>query len=330
MTEVETPPTPRIAAIVCTYNRADMLSLCLKSLCQQTIDPEIMEIIVVDNNSTDNTAEIAAEFSKQNAHIRVFHEAKQGLAAARNRGMRETRAPIVAFTDDDAEPAVDWLSRLLARFDALDEDVVAVGGEVIPMWEVARPAWLDAPLLHPLSAHLGWSQTPRLLRGGEWLCEVNSAYRKEAVQDFGGFPEALGRIGTNLLSGENAVNILLSEAGYRFYFDPGIEVKHHIAASRTQKSWFRRRMFWQGVTGYYVNKYLAEMRPRVAGRSPLGGVLENPADRGDAPVRITLPTSANAWANMFDDSVSDEFSSNVGQLWGLGYTMASQGLIHGR
>lgn len=244
--------TKKISAVVCVYNREDTLPQCLEALAQQTISTDLFEVVVVDNNSTDGSPKIAAQYAAKYPHMRVVRETKQGLASARNCGMREAKSPIAAFTDDDAIPAKDWAERLLQRFDDLGETAAVVGGELDPVWSSPKPDWLEGDkLLHSLSVCLGWSTHARYLIGSEWLCEANSAYRIAPVQERGGFPENLGRIGTNLLSGENAINAVLVRDGYRFFFDPEIRVQHQINKARLSKDWFRRRFFWQGVTTFF-------------------------------------------------------------------------------
>lgn len=303
-----------ISAIVCVYNRADTLPDCLDALVAQSLPADRCEVIVVDNNSTDGSRDIAETYAARHKQVRVVREEKQGLASARNRGMREATSPIAAFTDDDAVPASDWLERLLARFNALDETVAAVGGELDPVWETPRPDWLTGDKLHhALSVRLGWSRYARFLSDEEWLCEANSAYRIAPVMALGGFPENLGRIGTNLLSGENAINALLLRDGMRFFFDPEIRVQHQIARGRLTKDWFRRRFFWQGVTTYLVRKYLQEN----------GGAVETSSV-------VAVPMNEKSWSGLWSEEDDDSFHEALGHVYGMGYTLAASNLLGGR
>ncbi|NVK13354.1 MAG: glycosyltransferase [Rhodobacteraceae bacterium] len=306
----------QISVIVCVYNREDTLPQCLEALAAQSLSPGLFEVVIVDNASTDRSPEIAASYAARFPHIRVCREPRQGLAAARNRGMREALAPVAAFTDDDAIPAADWAERLLARFAELGADTVAVGGELDPVWTAPRPDWLTGEfLLHPLSVCLGWSEHARHLSGGEWLCEANSAYRIAPVLERGGFPETLGRIGSNLLSGENAVNQVLIRDGFRFFFDPDIRVGHQIPAQRMTRDWFRRRFFWQGVTTFVVRQYLQQQGCDV-----------------EAVSVVPVPMNESSWEQLFGGAVEDEaaFRDSLGQLYGLGYLLAGAGLLAGR
>ena len=313
MSDAGTGGALKISAIVCTFNRADVLGDCLAALEVQSLDAEAFEVIIVDNASTDDTAGLADAYVSRNPNFKVVREEKQGLAAARNRGMREATSAIAAFTDDDAIPSVGWLEQILQQFEGLDEKTAAVGGEIDPVWEIERPKWLVDRLLHPLSVSLHWSDSARYLQDDEWLCEANSAYRIAPVVERGGFPEHLGRIGANLLSGENAVNSLLLRDGFKFFFDPSIRVRHQIPASRMTRSWFRRRLFWQGVTTYFVHKFMRENACEVKNW-----------------VELELPLNEEAWLGLFGDDSESSFQHSIGQLYNLGYLLASQNLLSGR
>ncbi len=78
-----------ISVVVCTFNRANMLATILQSLCEQSIETSEYEVVVVDNNSTDDTREVVDEFHRCFSNIRYCSESKQGLSHARNRGWRE-------------------------------------------------------------------------------------------------------------------------------------------------------------------------------------------------------------------------------------------------
>src|SRR5580704_10785331 len=118
-------PKLAVAVVVCSYNGARTIGNTLESIHRQTAR-DIAEVIVVDDGSTDGTAEVARAHG---AHV-IVHPANRGLAAARNTGVSATRADIVAFTDDDCLPTQTWLEDLLALYEA--PDVVAAGGAVRP------------------------------------------------------------------------------------------------------------------------------------------------------------------------------------------------------
>jgi glycosyltransferase involved in cell wall biosynthesis len=122
-----TAAAPRVAVIVATRNRPDALRVCLTHLAAQTLPREEFEVIVVDDGSDPPLDGVVAPFAGR-TNLRVVRQHPQGPAAARNAGIAATRAPVLAFTDDDCRPAPDWLEHLLPHFDAGVD--LMVGGRV--------------------------------------------------------------------------------------------------------------------------------------------------------------------------------------------------------
>jgi GT2 family glycosyltransferase len=143
--------TPCVSVVLCTYNRAAVLGEALNALARQTAAPASYEVIVVDNNSTDETAVVAARCAREAPNIRYVREPRQGLPIARNTGVGHARAGIVAFTDDDVEVAPDWVEEITRGFDSFPT-VGCLGGRVLPVWEgIERPAWVPATHYGPLA-----------------------------------------------------------------------------------------------------------------------------------------------------------------------------------
>jgi glucosyl-dolichyl phosphate glucuronosyltransferase len=311
-----------ISVVVCTRNRRSCLAQCLEAIEAQTLSRQCYEAIVVDNGSDDDTSEVVASFCRRNAHFHYVAEERVGLSIARNTGVRHSCGEIIAFTDDDAAPEPSWLEQILGCARALSDDVGVIGGDVIPIWEAERPDWLSDNLLRPLSAGLKWSAAPRFLRSGEWLIEVNSAYKKAALLSIGGFPENLGRVGDSLLSGEGGINLLIERAGGRLYYDPTILVRHRIPAARLTRTWFRRRMFWQGVTMNLLMRYVEETARRL-------GLPDRPT-QARLWEEIIVPASAAAWGELFDDRSAADFEEQLERFQNLGYLLESQAVVMGR
>jgi glycosyltransferase involved in cell wall biosynthesis len=118
----------KVTVIIATYNRAQLLRQTLESLTRQTRPAD--EILVVDNNSSDSTKAVAGEYSDK-LPLRYVFEAKQGVAFARNCGIRNATGDILAFTDDDCHPEPEWLEYLELPF-LRDPDIGLVGGRIVP------------------------------------------------------------------------------------------------------------------------------------------------------------------------------------------------------
>ncbi len=153
---------PSVAVVVCTRNRADHLARLLRALDAQTITDR--EVVIVDDASTDTTAALLGEHD-----IRLPH--RRGPSAARNAGWRATTAPLVAFTDDDCEPAPDWLERLLEAHAAHPQALLQ--GPTTPE-DVAR-----GPL----------ARTQDVQRLGPYYQCSNVAYPRDVLEAVGGFDD---------------------------------------------------------------------------------------------------------------------------------------------
>ena len=246
---------PLISAIICTHNREQYLGAAIDTLLAQTI--ENYEIIVVDNASTDRTAEIVKtriENAQPNRpSLRYLHEETLGLSVARNTGAAAARGKIIAYLDDDAEASAGWLEALLTVFEA-DEKVAIAGGKVTLIWppEATPPRWLSAELSSSLGAYdLGAQQTyieqPELTPRG-----LNYAVRKSFLDTVGGFDTHLGRVGKNLLSNEEQqMTRLALSNNWRVVYVPEALAAHNVAPARMKPGWFLSRSWWQGISESY-------------------------------------------------------------------------------
>lgn len=115
----------RVSVVIPVYNGGEALAECLRALAAQTLPAEDYQVIVVDDGSTDGSAEAAKRFG-----ARLLRQTNQGAASARNRGLRESRAEWVAFTDADCVPSREWLGRLLAAVmaDGRRDGALGAGG----------------------------------------------------------------------------------------------------------------------------------------------------------------------------------------------------------
>src|ERR1051325_2836189 len=132
---------PDLSVVICTYNRPELLRLALLSLLKQSPANVTYEVVVVDNNSTPATRAVVDEFVQSDARVRYVRETRQGNAYARNTGVVEARAPIVAYLDDDVTVRDNWIEIIPRTFK--ENNVDFIGGKVLPRWEQPPPSWLD-------------------------------------------------------------------------------------------------------------------------------------------------------------------------------------------
>lgn len=248
---------PLISAIICTHNREQYLGAAIDSLLAQTLDS--YEIIVVDNASTDGSADIVkarlddSPDSCGGSRVRYVYEPKLGLSIARNTGANEAKGQVLAYLDDDAEASREWLAELVKVFDT-QEKVAIAGGKITLIWppQAQPPRWLSDELSGSLGAYdLGdevvYIQRPSLTPRG-----LNYAVRKQFLQDAGGFDPHLGRVGKNLLSNEEQqLTRIALDQGWQVAYVPTALVAHNVAPARMKPSWFLSRSWWQGISESY-------------------------------------------------------------------------------
>jgi len=215
-----------LSVVVCTYNREELLQQCLESLAEQTLDRERYEVIVVDNNSTDKARDIATSFAERHRHFKVVHEAQQGISHARNLGWREARGQFVAYADDDTEAAPDWCERILAAFTTVSPQPVALGGKILPRYEVMPPSWFcDDFEMRSWGDTAGFLQPPQAAYG---FSGANMSFTKDVLQEFGGFSPRYG-CGTGESTGpgeETDLFLRIYSTHPLFWYDPRMLVYH--------------------------------------------------------------------------------------------------------
>lgn len=228
-----------ISIVVCTYNRAGLLDRALKSLVAQQCPAGLeYEIVVVDDGSTDATAEVVREADRGSHHrVAYLRETGRGVSAARNTGVCAARGEWVAFTDDDqtADPA--WLWNLW--FAQRETGAACVGG--------ARTLELGAEVLRslPRQTRLVLGEIPpvggpHLCTRDSLLCTGNLLVRRDLVIRIGGFDETL------MQGGEDTDLLLrLRGAGHVCWFTPNAVVRHIIPPYRLEEAY----LVWAATRG---------------------------------------------------------------------------------
>jgi GT2 family glycosyltransferase len=217
-----------VTVVICTRDRPEELARCLAALGRSTAAPR--EIVVVDNApSTEDTRLLAG----RTPGVRYVREPRPGLDIARNTGLAAATTDLVAYTDDDTEPHVDWTWRIREAFDD-DPSIVAVTGLVLP-------AALDTEAQVLFEEHAGFGRgyarrdfepdfVARRRRTAAPVWEIgagaNMAFRRAAVVAAGGFDERLD-VGAAGCSGDSEMWYRLLASGGRCRYEPSAVVRHH-------------------------------------------------------------------------------------------------------
>jgi glycosyltransferase involved in cell wall biosynthesis len=239
---------PDLSVVICTYNRHELLRLALLSLLKQSPANVTYEVVVVDNNSTPATRAVVDEFVQSDARVRYVRETRQGNAYARNTGVAEARAPIVAYLDDDVTVRDNWIEIIPRTFK--ENNVDFIGGKVLPRWEQPPPLWLDTANWAPIAA-LDYGDTPLPLTTDNPLCllTANIAFKKELFAQHGEFSAAVQRAGDSIGSLEDHEFLMrLMRAGVAGLYVPEMIVDAFVGSERMTKAYHRR---WHTGHGHF-------------------------------------------------------------------------------
>ena len=258
-----------ISILICTYNRAALLRETLNAMQAMTapVDCDV-EIIVVDNNSHDDTAAVIADSAASARFPIVALTARQqGKSFALNEGLAHARGDVLALTDDDVVPAGDWLTRIVDDFRA--RDVTFVFGKVLPRWTRLPPPELltiEAQSIWGPLAIVDYGDTPADYRpdftGQRLPIGANLAFARTALETIGGWRTDLGKVNNTLVSGEDhEIFMRLRRFNlYAGYYDPELTVRHLVPRERLTRAYFRRWFFWHGKTQAIM---LADLYPEL-------------------------------------------------------------------
>lgn len=261
---------PTISVVICAFTRErlEVLGEAIESLRAQTLPPHEV-VLVIDHNP-----ELLAEAEELWPGLKIVaNREKQGLSGARNTGVAEASGEVVAFLDDDAIAAPDWLERLAAAY--ADPDVLGAGGTVRPRWVEGKPGWFPPEFDWVVGCtHSGMPQQLEPVRN---LVGANMSFRRGPLLEVGGFSHDLGRVGTLPVGCEEtdlSIRVHQRWPEAEILYDPAATVDHVVPPAR-------------GKVRYFVDRCRAEGRSKAVLTGMVGSDDGLSAER--SYVRRTLP-----------------------------------------
>ncbi len=248
------PPT--VSVVICCYTmeRWDRLLDVIDSVRAQTLVPQ--EVIVVVDHNEDLYERLLSIVDDVTL---VKSRGPVGLSGARNTGVDSASSEVLAFLDDDAEAAPEWLERLVAFYD--DPDVLAVGGRVEPVWENGRPAYFGEELDWIVGcSHRGLPKVASEVRN---VIGANMSFRLAVLRQVGGFNLALGRQGSKPLGCEETeicIRSRIGAPGSRIVYEPAALVRHHVPAHRGTLRYMLARSWSEGISKAQVSQVVGRKR----------------------------------------------------------------------
>ena len=253
-----------VSVVICCYNSETRLPETLRHLVEQEVPEGISwEVIVVDNASTDNTAQVARSLWPDDAPapMRVVSEPEPGLSHARKRGFMEAKHELVSFVDDDNWLAPDWVRRVAEIMNDHPE-VGACGGSSEAVFETSPPFWFDrfqrsyavgsqSDTTGDITWNAGWNESH--------LWGAGLTVRKAAWQQLravGFLPNVVGRTGSSLSSGEDyELCDALRLSGWKLWYEPALHMKHFITRQRLTWSYHKKLHQGFGASNAGIDPY---------------------------------------------------------------------------
>jgi len=237
-----------LSIIICTYNRDKYLYDALKSIADNNFPVSEYEIVLINNNSTDNTENECNRFQKDfpHVHFNYFVEKNQGLSFARNRGVDEAKGEILVYVDDDATVNHEYLKTIDGFFKE-NRNAMAVGGAIFPVYETEEPSWISHYTRILITAYKNEGNKIIEFKGNKFPSGGNAAYRKDVFEKVGKFNTELGRKGVALIGAEEkALFDKMKKLNMPIYYLPNMILYHIISPLKLTQDYFGKLTFSLG------------------------------------------------------------------------------------
>lgn len=290
-----------VSIVLPTFNRAEELPAAIESALEQTAPPDQYEILVVDNNSPDRTADtIAAIAAAHPGRVRYVFEKRQGVSHARQAGIDAARAPLIAFFDDDVRVSRNWVETILRTF-VEHPAIECIGGRVLPRWTTPPPGWLTPSHWAPLALQ-DFGDTSMIVsaENPRGLISANLACRKRLLDRIGGFSPQFQRVRDGIGSLEDDEwNRRLWKSGGTALYVPDLITTTIVPATRLTRAYHRR---WHRGHG----RFYALLRAEEIERSTVGTLLGVPAHMYRAALGEAAAWISAAMAGRMDEAFAHE------------------------
>ena len=231
-----------LSIVICSYNRASYISGALDSLYHQSAGLDNFEAIIVDNNSTDNTAEVFKQWraSHANGSFTYLTESKQGASFARNTGAKGAKGQWLCFMDDDAIANSNYVENIIKHIKTKPE-AIGFGGRIIPKYIPSEPEWMSY-YVSSLVGNFDYAPTACAFENGKYPLESNMIVKKDIYDSIGGFNTELpGVLGTLRIGGEGKeLFYKILALGHTIYYDPTICVHHVVEVKKLTPEYMYR------------------------------------------------------------------------------------------
>lgn len=238
-----------VSVIVCAYTTERWQDLidAIASLQNQTVAPDEIIVVIDHNSSLFERSNVYFRDVRGDQRITVLENHEQaGLSGARNSGLAKATGTIIAFLDDDAIAAHDWIEQLIRGF--ADTTVMGVGGKIIPLWDHSRPSWFPDEFDWVVGCtYRGMPEQSTTIRN---LIGANMSFRREVFERLGGFRNGVGQVGNSMLrcdDTEFCIRVGQQWPQSQLLYLPEAMVYHHVPLNRARWHYFRQRCYTEGL-----------------------------------------------------------------------------------
>lgn len=239
-----------LSVVICTYNRGKYLPMVLDSLKIQQYPTDSFEIVLINNNSTDNTESITKTYQQENPQIPLHYivEYNQGISHARNRGVTSSKGEIIVFIDDDETVEPNFLKEINQFFSQYPDAGIS-SGPVIPVYKTKQPKWLSHFTMRLVTGAYDKGKQIKILSPKDYPGTGHACFRKELFLKYGAFDISLGRKGNSLMGAEDKDFFLrLMNGGEKCYYLPAAKIYHHIPDSKLTEEHFKKLTYAIGIS----------------------------------------------------------------------------------
>ncbi|MEL7625398.1 MAG: glycosyltransferase [Anaerolineaceae bacterium] len=265
-------PQHGLTILIACYNASSIIEKTLDCLMKMHKVPDFpWEVLLVDNNSTDDTVTLAKKAWHGEMELRIVQEERQGTGYAKFRGMQEARYAYIGVVDQDNWVDEDWMQKAVFYLDQAPK-AAAIFGKGTPVFESNKPVWFDR---YQQNYAVGpqYPTNGPVLDFDSYFYAAGSILRKEAFDRLAtsGFEPLLrSRAGTQLLSGEDTeLQILLRLIGWDLHYQEDLQFRHYMPIDRLSRHYFKRFRKGLGTTSVYLSLYRSYQKQRINQSKPL-------------------------------------------------------------
>lgn len=232
-----------LSIVICTYNRAEYLRNAILSVLQQEMPANQYELLIIDNNSTDNTYSVVQEIARNSTQVRYFFEPNQGVSNARNHGFQKARGAYIGYLDDDAIAAPGWLRTAYNIIENIQPD--AFGGPYFAWYITPKPRWFKDEYCSYVPDNIA-----RPLADDEFIAGGNFFVKRSLLFSLGGFDTDFGMTDKKIAYAEETdllVRLRENDPKALVYYDPALFIQHVVRPEKMHTLFHLKKCYSAGV-----------------------------------------------------------------------------------